>query len=119
MSEQTLEQQALEAAENYVLSINTDLTQHALLRGWFGQDNRTDAFLEELAREDENFSKMEFSEDGHLVCGIHESRVIEHEPAPDEVWHVGITLYSGSLVMDEEFWQVYKADDGNWIVEGE
>ena len=123
MSEtKTKEQQALEAAEEYVVGSNTDLTRHALLRGWFG--DMADAYLEERAREDEDFSKMEFSEDGHLVCGIQSSRVIEHEASPDDVWHVGITLYSGSLVMDEEFWIVYEAKnplDGSmvWVVEAE
>lgn len=118
MSENTEEQQALKAAEEHVLGINVDLTRYDLLQGWFGQDSRPLAFLEELAREDEDFQKMQFSKDNHLVCGIKESRVISYDP-DDEAWHVGITLYSGSYVMDEGFWIVYQADNGDWIVEGE
>jgi len=105
MPEQKLsekDKQALKAAEDFLIDQYTMLTRSDIEKNW--------------DLDEEDFAKLEFNGDGLLAAGIAESHIVDYDPPPNEVWRIEVTADIG-IEVDPEEWDVYQADNGEWIVE--
>ncbi|SRR5579885_2296717 len=95
------DKQALKAAEDHVIDQFTSITA---------------SDVKKWDLDEEDFAKLKFNEDGYLVAGIAELRIVDYGPPPNEVWQIEVTADIG-IDVDPEEWDVYQANDGSWIVE--
>lgn len=107
ITEKTLEQQAIEAAEDYVVGRDCDLHRSTIEKNW-GYSKQ------ELA-------KLEYNANGYLACGIQRSTIIEHGPDAygSEQWIIQVEPDIG-VEVEPDVCRVYQsADKTDWIVESE